>query len=149
MVAKATWVCDGDVDTDKELMAPTSMMIPHPICPFVEEDMITLWDAALQTNHRYWKIRKAVMDGERRLLKEWSLPIMISECSVDAAHRLRWRCRVERSLLWEITGNLAAASNDLRVGNQLLFSKTKIIIKQTIFNRAHTKDPRPTSSIQR
>ena len=58
------------------------------------------------------------------------------------------RCRVERSLLWEITGSLAAAGNDLRVGNQLLFSKTKIIIKQTVFNRAHTKDPRPTSSIQ-
>ena len=59
------------------------------------------------------------------------------------------RCRVERSLLWEITGNLAAAGNDLRVGNQLLFSKPKIIIKQTVFNRVHTKDSRPTSSIQR
>ena len=34
------------------------------------------------------------MDGERRLPKEWSLPIMISECSVDAAHRLRWRGRI-------------------------------------------------------
>ena len=31
------------------------------------------------------------MDGERRLPKEWGLPIMISECSVDIAHRLRWR----------------------------------------------------------
>ena len=51
-------------------MAPTSMMTPHPICPFVEEDMITLSDAALQANHRYWKIRKAVMDVERRLPKE-------------------------------------------------------------------------------
>ena len=59
------------------------------------------------------------------------------------------RCQVERSLLWEITGSLAAAGNDLRVGIQLLFSKSKIIIKQTVFNRAHTKDPRPTSSIQR
>ena len=26
------------------------------------------------------------------------------------------RCRVERSLLWEITGSLAAAGNDSRVG---------------------------------
>ena len=49
---------------------------------------------------------------------------------------LSWRlgcnihCRVERSLLWEITGSLAAADNDFRVGNQL-FSKPKIIIKQT------------------
>ena len=58
-------------------------------------------------------------------------------------------CRVERSLLWEITESLAAAGNDLRVGNQLLFSKPKIIIKQTIFNRAYTKDSRTTSSIQR
>ena len=39
------------------------------------------------------------------------------------------RCRVERSLLWEIIGSLAAVGNDLRVGNQLLFSKSKIIIK--------------------
>ena len=59
------------------------------------------------------------------------------------------RCRVERRLLWEITGSLAAAGNDSRVGKQLLFSKTKIVVKQTVFNRAHTKDPRPTSSIQR
>ena len=46
-------------------------------------------------------------------------------------------------------GSLAVVGNDLRVGNQLLFSKSKIIIKQTIFNRAYTKDPRPTSGIQR
>ena len=51
VVAKATWVRDGDADSDKELMAPTSMMTPHPICPFVEKDMIALWDAALQANH--------------------------------------------------------------------------------------------------
>ena len=53
VVAKATWVRDGDADSDKELMAPTSMKILHPICRFVEEDMIALWDAALQANHRY------------------------------------------------------------------------------------------------
>ena len=96
VVAKATWVrdADADSDSDKELMAPTSIMTPHSICPFVEEDMIALWDAALQTNHRYWKIRKAIMDGERRLPKEWGLPIMISKCSVDATHRLRWRGRI-------------------------------------------------------
>ena len=87
-------VRDGDADSDKELMAPTSMMTLHPICPFVEENMIALWDAALQANHRYWKIQKAVMDGERRLPKEWGRLIMISECSVDATHRLRWRGRI-------------------------------------------------------
>ena len=59
------------------------------------------------------------------------------------------RCPVERSLFWEITGSLAAAGNDSRVGKQLLFSKPKIVVKQTVFNRAHTKDPRPSSSIQR
>ena len=37
------------------------------------------------------------------------------------------QCQVERSLLWEITGILAATDNDLRVGNQLLYSKSKII----------------------
>ena len=56
VVAKATWIRDGDANLDKELMAPTSMMTPHPICPFVEENIIALWDAALQANHRYWKI---------------------------------------------------------------------------------------------
>ena len=55
VVAKTTWIRDRDADSDKELMAPTSMMTPHPICPFVEENMIALWDAALQANHRYWK----------------------------------------------------------------------------------------------
>ena len=44
------------------------------------------------------------------------------------------RCQVEKSLLWKITGSLAAAGNDLRVGKQLLFSKPKIIVKQTVFN---------------
>ena len=34
------------------------------------------------------------MDGERRLPKEWGLPIMISKCFVDVAHRLRWRGRI-------------------------------------------------------
>ena len=47
VVAKATWVRDGDADSNKELMTPISMMIPHPICPFAEEDMIALWDATL------------------------------------------------------------------------------------------------------
>ena len=70
VVAKVTWIRDGDADSDKELMAPTSMMTPYPICLFVEEDMIALWDVALQANHRYWKIRKAVMDGEHRLPNE-------------------------------------------------------------------------------
>ena len=94
MVSKTTWVRDGDADSDKELMAPTSIMTPHPICPFVKEDMIALWDAAFQANHQYWKIRKAVMDGERRLSKGLGLPIMISKCSVDAAHRLRWHSQI-------------------------------------------------------
>ena len=67
----------------------------------------------------------------------------------DSEHKEGLRYRVERSLLWEITESLAAAGNDSRVGKQFLFSKPKIVVKQTVFNRAHTKDPRPTSSIQR
>ena len=34
------------------------------------------------------------MDGEHRLPKEWSLPIMISKCFVNAAHRLHWHGRI-------------------------------------------------------
>ena len=56
--------------------------------------MIALWDVGFKKNHRYWKMRKAVMDSERRLPKEWGLPITISECFVDGAHRLRWRGRI-------------------------------------------------------
>ena len=82
-------------------------------------------------------------------MSEWSLALGSSESGVGRNRIDFWiRCHVERSLLWEITGSLAAAGNDLRVGNQLLFSKPKIVIKQTVFNCAHTKDPRPTSSIQ-
>ena len=39
------------------------------------------------------------------------------------------RCWIKRSLLWEITGSLATVGNDLRVENQLLYSKPKIINK--------------------
>ena len=94
VVAKSAWIKDGDADSEKEIAATESMMTPRPICPFADAEMIALWDAGLKTNHRYWKMRKAVMDGERRLPKEWGLPITISECSVDGAHRLRWRGRI-------------------------------------------------------
>lgn len=94
VVAKSAWITDGDADSEKEAPATESIMTPRPICPFIDAEMIALWDVALQTNHRYWKMRKAVMDGERRLPKEWGLPITISECSVDSGHRLRWRGRI-------------------------------------------------------
>ena len=42
------------------------------------------------------------------------------------------QCQVERSLFWEFTRSLAATDNDLRVGNQLLYSKPKIIIKTSL-----------------
>ena len=80
---------------------------------------------------------------------DWQLSFSQLLVDPDQPSTSRRHCQVERSLLWEITGSLAAAGNDLRVGNQLFFSKSKIIIKQTVFNHAHTKDPRPTSSIQR
>ena len=63
-------------------------MTPRPICPFVDAELIALWDAELKNNHRYWKMWKAVMDGERRLPKESGLPITISECSMNGAHQL-------------------------------------------------------------
>ena len=90
---------------------------------------------------------KSHVCAHRLLWKVANRPVVLL-CRIG--HRgFRARCRVEKSLLWEITGSLAAAGNDSRVGKQLLFSKPKIVVKQTVFNRAHTKDPRPTSSIQR
>ena len=94
IVAKSAWVKDGNADLEKELPATELMMIPHPISPFVDTEMIALWDAALKANHHYWKMRKAVVDGESRLPKEWSLPIIINKCSVDERYRLRWHGRI-------------------------------------------------------
>ena len=44
-------------------------------------------------------------------------------------YQLAARCQVERSLLWKITRSLIAVDNDLRVRNQLLYYKPKIINK--------------------
>ena len=49
-----------------------------------------------------------------------------SESPINADDIFLARCRVERSLLWEITESLAIVGNDLRVGNQLLYSNSKM-----------------------
>ena len=43
------------------------------------------------------------------------------------------QCRVEKNLLWEIMRTLATTGNDLRVGNELFYSKSKIINKTNRF----------------
>ena len=102
-----------------------------------------MFDAVDLSSDIPWTLTKTDNDEESNDVEQGTKPM------VELTEDLLFRCRVERSLLWEITGSLAAAGNDLRVGKQLLFSKPKIVVKQTVFNRAYTKDPRPTSSIQR
>ena len=66
-----------------------------------------------------------------------SLQIFIGGVA-NATSRQRWlrtsewdvvHYRIERSLPWEIMGSLTTAYNNLRVENQLLYSKSKIINK--------------------
>ena len=63
----------------------------------------------------WWFRRTALSSGTSAHL---SFSSVMAQCLLSF---LQWkhapRCRVERSLLWEITGSLAAAGNDLRVGN--------------------------------
>ena len=94
----------------------------------------------------FGKVWKVTIRGAASILEWIEFARKTMKVEKNKENRLQ-RCRVERSLLWEITGNLATADNDLRVGKQLLFSKPKIVVKQTVFNCAHIKDPRPTSSI--
>jgi hypothetical protein len=62
--------------------------------PFMEESLRSLWEQGLAANNRYWLIRNMVRDGARQLPSQWGLPISISECSIDAGRRLRWRDRI-------------------------------------------------------
>ena len=104
--------------------------------------MIILWDAALQANHRYWKIRKAVMDGERRLPKEWGLPIMISECSVDTAHRLRWRGWIWIPAFEPLRTRLIQSIHDSSLSGHLGHESTRELVTREYTWPSMTQDVR-------
>ena len=64
-------------------------------------------------------------------------------------HAYGQRSQVEKGLLRKITRSLVAVGNDLRVGNQRLYSNPKIINKTNRLQFVYNKDSRLTSSIQR
>jgi predicted aspartyl protease len=87
----AGWITGGDGDQDSDEEADK---LNPPENPFTDKRLRSLWDDALKENNRYWLIRKAVLNGERQLPRQWGLPISISECSIDDGKRLCWRDRI-------------------------------------------------------
>lgn len=88
---KAGYVSKGDTDQPGDQEADRDGQIENP---FADSQLQQLWDQGLQQHNRYWLIRKAVQQGERRLPSQWGLPIMLSECSIDEGERLCWRERI-------------------------------------------------------
>jgi len=62
--------------------------------PFLDPSLRQLWHDGISNHNRYWLIRQAVIQGDRRLPTVWGLPITLSECSIDNGNRLCWRDRI-------------------------------------------------------
>ena len=75
-----------------------------------EDFLSTLGALISQQGRRSWAVGAMVNVWEEDYLSS-DLHVNANGCDACGC------CRVERSLLWEITGSLAAAGNDLRVGN--------------------------------
>ena len=83
-----------DADDGGNLASDTDLMEDHPMSPFHDNELTTLWKTGLQNNGRYWEARRAVRNGDRSFPKDWKLPWQIAECAVDASGRLTWRSRI-------------------------------------------------------
>lgn len=88
---KSGYVTKGDTDQAGDETACQDESVENP---FTDEELQRLWNEGLKQHNRYWLIRKAVQQGERRLPSQWGLPVMLSECSVDDGQRLCWRERI-------------------------------------------------------
>ena len=88
---KSGYVTKGDTDQAGDETACQDESVENP---FTDEELQRLWNEGLKQHNRYWLIRKAVQQGERRLPSQWGLPVMLSECSVDDGQRLYWRERI-------------------------------------------------------
>ncbi|XP_044724307.1 reverse transcriptase (RNA-dependent DNA polymerase) domain-containing protein [Hirsutella rhossiliensis] len=87
---KSGYVTKGDTDQPDDATTDQDDSIENP---FSDPELQKLWDEGVKHN-RYWLIRKAVQQGERRLPSHWGLPVMLSECSIDDGQRLCWRERI-------------------------------------------------------
>ncbi|KAJ6436948.1 retrovirus polyprotein [Purpureocillium lavendulum] len=90
-IVKSGYVSKGDADQPGDATAEQDESVENP---FTEPEVQELWKEGLKQHNRYWLIRKAVQEGERRLPSQWGLPVMLSECSIDAGQRLCWRERI-------------------------------------------------------
>ncbi|KAJ6437992.1 retrovirus polyprotein [Purpureocillium lavendulum] len=88
---KSGYVSKGDADQPGDETTEQDELVENP---FTEPELQELWKEGLKQHNRYWLIRRAVQDGERRLPSQWGLPVMLSECSIDAGQRLCWRERI-------------------------------------------------------
>lgn len=86
------WISNADADGD-EILSEEEKRDP-PQCPINDEKLAKLWKEALEANPRYYQIRHCVRSKDRSFPNEWGLAVSISECEVDANHRLKWRSRV-------------------------------------------------------
>ncbi|KAM4065150.1 reverse transcriptase (RNA-dependent DNA polymerase) [Hirsutella rhossiliensis] len=88
---KSGYVTKGDTDQPDDATTDQDDSIENP---FSDPELQKLWDEGVKKHNRYWLIRKAVQQGERRLPSHWGLPVMLSECSIDDGQRLCWRERI-------------------------------------------------------
>ncbi|KAM4061949.1 retrovirus polyprotein [Hirsutella rhossiliensis] len=87
---KSGYVTKGDTDQPDDATTDQDDSIENP---FSDPELQKLWDEGVKHN-RYWLIRKAVQQGERRLPSHWGVPVMLSECSIDDGQRLCWRANL-------------------------------------------------------
>ncbi|KAJ6436286.1 retrovirus polyprotein [Purpureocillium lavendulum] len=88
---KSGYISKGDANQPGDETAEQDGSVENP---FSEPELQGLWKEGLKQHNRYWLIRRAVQEGERRLPSQWGLPVMLSECSIDAGQRLCWRERI-------------------------------------------------------
>ncbi|KND90515.1 hypothetical protein TOPH_04720, partial [Tolypocladium ophioglossoides CBS 100239] len=67
------YVTKGDTDQPSDSAADQDDLVENP---FTDPDMQQSWDEGIKQHKRYWLIRKAVQQGERRLPSQWGLPVM-------------------------------------------------------------------------
>lgn len=90
-IIKSSYTKKADADQPNDASATQCATMQSP---FKDQKLAELWKEGLTKHNRYWLIRQAVKEGQRRLPQEWGLPIMLSECSIDAEGRLCWRERI-------------------------------------------------------
>jgi transposase InsO family protein len=89
----------GDVvvaTTSVQLLAtafaqPPKAQRTDPTGPFQDEDLNSLWSAAVQKDTMYETVLRATQGGSRSLPSEIKVKIQAGDCSIDQSGRLRYR----------------------------------------------------------